>query len=142
MLAQSQSSNSDTNEEAMGILLKAQATVAKNKKQKESQHLKDAKEELKELLEVGAQDYAALITELEELCQAFQMELAASHDREGKHWADVAAEQARFNSSVISLINKCQERDEMRERLQINALACAYSSLNQTKSIISKHMRS
>ncbi|KAG8694559.1 hypothetical protein FRC09_009768, partial [Ceratobasidium sp. 395] len=45
-LALSQSSNFDGNEEAMSILLKAQASVAKNRKQKEKQHLKEAKGEI------------------------------------------------------------------------------------------------
>ncbi|KAG9124205.1 hypothetical protein FRC07_012414, partial [Ceratobasidium sp. 392] len=63
-LPASQSSNFDGNEEAMSILLKAQATVAKNRKQKENQHLKEAKEELGEILETCAQEYAEHVGEL------------------------------------------------------------------------------
>ncbi|KAG9079925.1 hypothetical protein FS749_008181 [Ceratobasidium sp. UAMH 11750] len=136
----SQSSNFDDNEEAMSILLKAQATVAKNKKQKENQHLKEAKEELRQILEACAQDYVELVGELEELCQNFQMELAASHDREGKYWNEAAAEQAHFKESLAALVKACEEGGETREKTQIDALALARSSITGAQSIVSKTM--
>ncbi|KAG8758675.1 hypothetical protein FRC12_009943 [Ceratobasidium sp. 428] len=138
--ALSQSSNFDGNEEAMSILLKAQASVAKNRKQKEKQHLKEAKGELSQALETCARDYAELVGELEELFQSFQMELAASHDREGKYWAEAVAEQAHFKESLVALVTSCGEAGETREKTQIDALALACSSMKDAQSIASKTM--
>ncbi|KAG8696063.1 hypothetical protein FRC09_008752 [Ceratobasidium sp. 395] len=141
-LALSQSSNFDGNEEAMTILLKAQATLAKNRKQKEKQYLKEAKSELSQMLESCARDYAELVGELEELFEAFQAELAASHDREGKYWAEAVVEQVRFKESLVALVTSCGEAGETREKAQIDALVLACSSMKDARSIASKTMLS
>ncbi|KAG8708905.1 hypothetical protein FRC09_000972 [Ceratobasidium sp. 395] len=141
-LALSQSSNFDGNEEAMSILLKAQATVAKNRKQKEKQHMKEAESELSHTLQACAHDYAEFVGELEELFEAFQVELAASHDKEGKYWAEAVAEQAHFKESLAALITFCGKAGETREKAQIDALALACSSMNGAQPIASKTMLS
>ncbi|KAF8606854.1 hypothetical protein BDV93DRAFT_542484 [Ceratobasidium sp. AG-I] len=136
----SQSSNFDGNEEAMSILIKAQATVAKNKRQKEVLHLKDAKQELERLLGAAAEDFAELVGELEELYKIFQKELVDSHDRESKHWLGAVAEQGRFKDLLGKLAETCQEEEETREKGHIDALALARSSMNAAESTVSKAM--
>ncbi|KAG8763754.1 hypothetical protein FRC12_008420 [Ceratobasidium sp. 428] len=141
-LPPSQSSNFDGNEEAMSILLKAQATIAKNRKQKEKQHLKGAESEISHTLQACAHDYAEFVGELEELFEAFQVELAASHDKEEKYWAEAAAEQAHFKESLAALMILCGKAGETREKAQIDALALACSSMNDAQSVASKTMLS
>ncbi|KAJ1303334.1 hypothetical protein OPQ81_011530 [Rhizoctonia solani] len=136
----SQSSNMDGGEEAMSLLIKAQATVVKNKKAKEIQCLNETKEMLDGVLQACAQDYADGISELETLYNSFQMELAASYDRERKHWLEAAAEQDTFKSSLQELVSAYQGSEEAREKEHIDALAMTRSSLNNTKSILNKIM--
>ncbi|CEL62567.1 methylthioribulose-1-phosphate dehydratase [Rhizoctonia solani AG-1 IB] len=114
----------------MSLLIKAQATAAKNKKAKEAQCLNGTKEMLDGVLQACAQDYANGISELEELYGAFQMELAASYDRERKYWLEVATEQEKFKSLLEELMRVCQEGEEIREREHIDALAMARSGMN------------
>ncbi|CAE6448376.1 hypothetical protein ACGC1H_005529 [Rhizoctonia solani] len=136
----SQSSNVDGGEEAMSLLIKAQATVAKNKKAKEAQCLNGTKDMLNSVLQACAQDYADGVTELENLYSAFQMELAASYDRERKYWLEAVAEQETFKSSLEEFIRVCQENEEIREREHIEALAVARSGMNNAKSVVNKNM--
>ncbi|EUC63418.1 hypothetical protein RSOL_490930 [Rhizoctonia solani AG-3 Rhs1AP] len=131
----SQSSNVDGGEEAMSLLIKAQATAAKNKKAKEAQCLSGTKDMLNSVLQACAQDYADGITEL-----AFQMELAASYDRERKYWLEAVAEQETFKSSLEEFTRVCHENEETREREHIEALAVARSGMNNAKSVVNKNM--
>ncbi|KAH7336975.1 hypothetical protein B0J17DRAFT_718882 [Rhizoctonia solani] len=136
----SQSSNVDGGEEAMSLLIKAQATVAKNKKAKETQCLDGTKEMVTSVLKASAQDYADGISELENLYSAFQMKLAASYDHERKCWLEVAAEQEIFKNSLEALLRAFQESEETREKEHINALAVARSAINNAKSVVNKNM--
>ncbi|CUA68770.1 methylthioribulose-1-phosphate dehydratase [Rhizoctonia solani] len=131
----------DRGEEAMSLLIKAQATAAKNKKAKETQCLNGTKEILDGVLQACAQDYAEGIAELENLYSAFQMELAASYDRERKHWLEAVAEQETFQSSLEELIKAYQESEETREKEHIEALALARSGINNAKSVVNKHLQ-
>ncbi|KAG8691954.1 Methylthioribulose-1-phosphate dehydratase [Ceratobasidium sp. 423] len=134
----SQSSNMDGGEEAMSLLIRAQATAAKNKKAKETQCLNGTKEMLDGVLQACAQDYAEGISELENLNSAFQMELAASYDRERKYWLEAVAEQETFKNSLDELIGAYRGSEEVREKEHINALALARSGMN-TKSLLYDH---
>ncbi|CAE6418106.1 unnamed protein product [Rhizoctonia solani] len=131
----------DRGEEAMSLLIKAQATAAKNKKAKETQCLNGTKEILEGVLQACAQDYAEGIAELENLYSTFQMELAASYDRERKHWLEAVAEQETFQSSLEELIKAYQESEETREKEHIEALALARSGINNAKSVVNKHLQ-
>ncbi|CAE7109415.1 unnamed protein product [Rhizoctonia solani] len=134
----SQSSNMDG--EAMSLLIKAQATAAKNKKAKEAQCLNGTKEMLSIALQACAQDYSDGIAELENLYSAFQMELAESYDRERKYWLEAVEEQETFQNSLEGLIQAYHQSEETREKEHIEALAVARSGMNNAKSVVNKNM--